>query len=377
MTSELTSFATRLRAFMTESLKASGAQSGGPAFDHEFNALALDLFARQFALNPAYRRICEARGATPGSVEQWTRIPAVPAAAFKELELTSIPFEQRTASFHSSGTTGQHPSRHIHCAQSLELYHASLWPWFERHVLASWKTNASSLLCMTPPPTLAPHSSLVHMFEYVRIACGADEGCFLGELGSGGAWGLNVERAAESLRHATAVQEPVALLGTAFNFVHLLDGFAERGLSFVLPSGSRVMETGGYKGRSREMLKAELHGLIEQRLGVPRSHIICEYGMSELSSQAYDGSAGSVSSTTTTRTFQFPPWCRFQLVSPETTLDVAEGETGLVRVFDLANAWSVMALQTEDLAIRRGSGFELLGRAVAAEPRGCSLMAQV
>ena len=130
------------------------------------------------------------------------------------------------------------------------------------------------------------------------------------------------------------------------------------------------METGGYKGRSRELPKQELHELISSRLGIPASTIICEYGMSELSSQAYDQTADSA---TRPREFQFPPWARVRIVSPETGTEVGVGETGLVQVFDLANAFSVMALQTEDLAISRQEGFELLGRASAAEPRGCSL----
>ena len=72
--------------------------------------------------------------------------------------------------------------------------------------------------------------------------------------------------------------------------------------------------------------------------------------------------------------FRFPPWARAQIVSPETGREVAEGETGLIRVFDLANVFSVMAIQTEDLGVRSGDGFELIGRAEATEPRGCSLM---
>jgi hypothetical protein len=377
MTSELTTFATRLRAFMAESLTVSGAPSGQCASDPQFNTLALDLFAQQFALNPAYRRMCEARGVRPGLLEHWSRIPAVPTAAFKELEMTCLPPEQRTTVFHSSGTTGQQPSRHFHCPESLELYRASLWPWFKEHVLPNGQKNSTAPLFLTPRPIQAPHSSLVHMFECIRVACGAEEDSFLGEVSPDGAWSLNVERVASVLCRAEAAQQPVALLGTAFNFVHLLDGLAERGLSLVLPTGSRVIETGGYKGRSRELSKDSLHTLIDQRLSVPRSGIICEYGMSELSSQAYDGITGTASSTTAaSRTFHFPPWCRVQLVSPETTREVAEGETGMVRLFDLANAWSVLAVQTEDLAIRRGDSFELKGRALAAEPRGCSLMAK-
>jgi hypothetical protein len=91
-----------------------------------------------------------------------------------------------------------------------------------------------------------------------------------------------------------------------------------------------------------------------------------------LSSQAYDRKVGSQKSEV--RRFQFPPWARAQVISPETNREVADGETGLIRVFDLANVFSVMAIQTEDLGVRHGDGFELLGRAQFAEPRGCSLM---
>src|ERR1019366_974271 len=150
-------------------------------------------------------------------------------------------------------------------------------------------------------------------------------------------------------------------------------------------TGSRVMETGGYKNRSRALPKTELHALITERLGVPRENIICEYGMSELSSQAYDNGARgfgreAVGDTIPrpapkpSRLFRFPPWARGQIISPETGGEVAEGETGLIRIFDLANVFSVAAIQTEDLGVRRGDGFELIGRARLAEPRGCSLM---
>jgi hypothetical protein len=118
------------------------------------------------------------------------------------------------------------------------------------------------------------------------------------------------------------------------------------------------------------MPKAELHQMIADFLGISESNIVCEYGMSELSSQAYDSVAGN---RTGSRKFQFPPWARLQIISPETGREVGEGETGLIRLFDLANVYSVMAIQTEDLGVRRGGGFELLGRAAISEPRGCSL----
>ncbi len=138
------------------------------------------------------------------------------------------------------------------------------------------------------------------------------------------------------------------------------------------------METGGYKGRSRNLPRVELHALITRYLGIPPSHIDREYGMSELSSQAYDCVAGRhalrFNASTLQPLFLFPPWAQALVVSPETGREIAEGETGLIQVCDLANVRSVLVIQTEDLAARRGNGFELLGRAELAEPRGCSLM---
>ncbi|MCW5558057.1 MAG: hypothetical protein KIT22_09550, partial [Verrucomicrobiae bacterium] len=149
-----------------------------------------------------------------------------------------------------------------------------------------------------------------------------------------------------------------------------LDGMASRGQRLELPPGSRAMETGGYKGRSRTLTRSELHGAIRECLGIGPEFIVSEYGMSELSSQAYDGVAGA---TNEPRVFRLPPWARAVVVSAETGREVAEGEAGLLRLLDLANVGSVMAVQTADLAIRRGDGFELLGRAPASEARGCSL----
>ena len=384
MNKELSSFAARLRF-----------APAWQARDDEFDALALELFALQFQHNPAYRKICESRKLTPEAVEHWTQIPAVPTGAFKELELSCIPPGERTAVFHSSGTTAQKPSRHFHCAESLAVYEASLWSWFESEALGAGheaievdapsshpspplgekaaegrlrgSAVAFNLILLTPPPVQAPHSSLVHMFETVRRNLGAPESVFVGKLDDDRSWTLDFDAALAALSAYASHLVPSALLllGTAFSFVHLLDFLVEQDLRFNLPVGSRVMETGGYKNRSREMPKAGLHALVTERLGVPPENIICEYGMSELSSQAYSEARGA---------FHFPPWTRAQIISTETGRGVAEGETGLICVFDLANVFSVASVQTEDLGVRRGDGFELVGRAQLAEPRGCSLM---
>ncbi len=404
MNTELSNFAGRIRFAENRQIP-----------DPEFNTLALDLFALQFKDNGPYQRICEARGVAPENVKHWTQIPSVPTAAFKELELSCLAPHERTAVFHSSGTTEQVPSRHFHCADSLKIYETSLWHWFAPNVINGGNFE---LLILTPPPILSPRSSLTHMFEIVRRQLRAPKSAFVGGLddsrpvyrghdsGRGlqaastsdskgtskrhkcraplavhGAslsfsntttitgipcpapnWTLNFHAATTSLNNA---RRPILILGTAFSFVHLLDHLAGQKLQFRLPPNSRVMETGGYKNRSRTLPKTELHRLIASALGISKKDILCEYGMSELSSQAYD--------TNPERHFRFPPWARVRIISPETENEVADGETGLIRIFDLANIFSVAAIQTEDLAIRHGAGFELIGRAQTAEPRGCSL----
>jgi len=336
--------------------------------DAAFNSLALELFGLQFRHNPPYRRLCQARGLEPGPPADWSAIPAVPAAAFKELELSCLSPEQRTAVFYSSGTTGQRRSRHFHNARSLALYRASLMPWFEANVMDCGRgIESCQLAILTPGPAEAPHSSLVWMFEMVRRRLGAPSSAFLGRAAQDGAWGLDLEAATTALQSSVRAAKPLLLLGTAFLFLRLLDHLGEHGLRLELPAGSRAMETGGYKGRSRAVPPEELRALITRRLGIPPARIIREYGMSELSSQAYAPS-GPPSA------FHFPAWARAQVISPETGLEVAPGETGLLRVFDLANVFSVLAIQTEDLAVRLADGLELLGRAALAEPRGCSLM---
>ena len=366
MTRTLSTFAAHLRDLISN--------PHPPISETQFSALALELFTLQFTHNATYRKLCEALHATPHTITRWTQIPAAPTAAFKEFELTSLTPADRTAVFHSSGTTEQKPSRHFHNAESLATYEASLWQWFASNVLPNFKSQISNLklAILTPPPAQAPHSSLVHMFEAVRSrACENADNVFLGRVAADGAWTLDFTAALAALAPNSQLPTPsFLLLGTAFSFVHLLDFLAEKNLRLALPPGSIVMETGGYKNRSRALPKAELHALITERLGVPVDNFLCEYGMSELSSQAYE----IRNSEFGIRNFHFPPWCRPQIISPETGREVAEGETGLIRVFDLANVFSVMAIQTEDLGVRRGDGFELLGRAALAEPRGCSLM---
>jgi len=260
MNKELSDFAARLR----EAMAADGRVPRGPDSEHQslnegswnsplrdFNSLALELFALQFQNNPAYRMICRARRLTPQIIEHWTQIPAVPTASFKELELTCLPPGERTAVFHSSGTTGQKFSRHYHCPESLKIYETSLWSWFEGNVLSDLRftiydlrSENKSAIChrqsaifLTPPPEQAPHSSLVHMFETVRPKIGASDSGFFGKIAADGSWTLNFDSVLAALNSLLVTRHASLLLGTAFSLVHLLDYLDEKNLRFDLPAG--------------------------------------------------------------------------------------------------------------------------------------------
>ena len=328
---------TRVRAFIDKA-----------ANEAAFNDLALSVFAFQFEEVLIYRRLCKSRGAGPDSVKHWKQIPALPTAAFKEAAVTSLAEGERTHEFQSSGTTDQTPSRHYHNAASLSLYEASLLPWFEQN----FPDNDAMFVFLTPPSTQAQHSSLVHMFKTIRQKFAGPDSQFCGRMETDGAWALDFDSLSLAVRDAMSANRPMAILGTAFSFIHWVDRLASNKIRLRLPTGSRILETGGYKGRSRVVPKIELRRLMTKYLGVPESRIITEYGMCELSSQAYSADGGA---------FRFPPWARTQIVSPETGAVVSEGETGLLRIFDLANIFSVMAIQTEDLAVAREDGFESAG----------------
>ncbi len=375
-------------------IRRHAATSNSESSEDEFDFLARSLFRLQFTGLLTYRRFCEARGSTPDSVGSWRQIPALPVAAFKEFEVTTIAPTDRVAVFHSSGTTAQTPSRHFHNAESLALYEASLLSPFKTAVLGDVDELVATervrpldklgFLILTPPPAQVPNSSLAHMFDTVRREFEANDSVFTGKLDPNGAWEIDIDATLFALRGSMCTNRPIVILGTAFSFVHLLDYFESNNIRYRLAEGSLVMETGGYKGRSRALPRQELHALITRHLGVPPSNIVCEYGMSELSSQAYDSVVtpvagarpGSSNDEGVRRVFHFPPWVKCRIISAETGEPVADGETGIIQVFDLANAQSVMAIQTEDLAIQRGDGFELIGRTALAEPRGCSLMAR-
>jgi hypothetical protein len=335
-----------------------------PISDDEFDELARAIFHFQYEHCAVYRAYCDRLGTTPRTVEHWKQIPAVPTSAFKDFALTCFPIEDAIEEFHTSGTTREKAGKHFF--RTLELYDAAIKPNFAASLLPD--NTRLRMLVLTPSPQEAPHSSLSHMMGVVMKELGAAKSRFFVEHGA-----LCLEPLVGALREAEQARQPVFVLGTAFAFVHLFDHLAQQNRKFDMADGSRVMETGGFKGRSREVPKKELYEMFETYLGIPSAHIVNEYGMTELSTQFYNQTLREDSQTDRKIA---PPWSRVLIVDPGTGKEAKEGEQGLVRVCDLANLWSAMCIQTEDLGVAHGDGFEVLGRAAGAEVRGCSLNAE-
>lgn len=340
--------------------------------EERFAELALRVFEYQFALDRPFAAYCSRRGTTPETVHDWRRIPAVPTAAYKEVALVAGEPGRAQAVFRTSGTTRGHERRGSHYVLDLRMYHASLLAAFEALVLPDGVRPP--MLSLVPHPADVPDSSLSHMVGVLAKRLGAPGGGWF--AGEGG-----VDEAAlgAALRSHERDGTPVCLLGTSFAFVHWLDSLREGGERFELPPGSRLMDTGGYKGRSREVEPERMRDAYEELLGIPPVRQVNEYGMTELLSQYYDAALRDhvLGGSGEPRRKLGPPWLRALVVDPETLEPLPQGHTGILRHVDLANLDSVLAVQTEDLGRTVPGGFLLLGRAPGATPRGCSIAADL
>jgi hypothetical protein len=340
--------------------------SDGLRDDARFDALARRLFTWQYEHCAPYGRFCRGRGVTPERVRSWREIPPVPTGAFKETGLRCFPEGATVHTFLTSGTSSL--ARGALHLDTLEIYEASVVPSFRRHLLPELAAgDRCDLWVLAPSPAEAPHSSLSHMFGVLMrdlATPGSGFGVVEGDL----AIDATLDRLSRSENEGSAL----AICGTAFAFVHMLDALLERGRAFELPRGSRILETGGFKGRSREIPTRELYEEIERRLGIPTSHIVNQYGMTELGSQFHDSVLRAPEQP---RRKLGPPWTRALVLDPETGAEAAQGEVGAIAVFDLANTGTVLAVLTADLGRAVGDGFEVLGREPGAEERGCSIAA--
>lgn len=341
-----------------------------PLDESSFDEWAGRVFRYQFEHNPVYAGFCRGRGVVPGAEIRWTDIPPVPTRAFKRLRLLSGPADGVEAVFRTSGTSRGAGARGEHHVRDLALYRESLLPNFRAHLLPD--DARLPLFSLVPSPERAPDSSLSHMVGVVERSLTRSGGYFVDPEG-----GLDAEALHRSLERARSEGRSVLLVATAFALVHWLDAMDRNGWRLRLPEGSRIMETGGFKGRSRTVERADLYAGLEERLGIPAERIVNEYGMTELLSQFYEpvlreAMQGTDSGGSPARRHVSPPWVRTRVLDPGSLDPAPSGEEGLLCHLDLANLGSVSAILTEDVGVETDDGFRVLGRAIGSEPRGCS-----
>lgn len=332
----------------------------------DFDAFAVDLARYQARHAPGYARLCRARGIDPGSLERAEDIPAVPTDAFKLTRVATFEGAHATVTFRTSGTsTG---ARGAHAMRDASTYEAAAVA-FGRAWLARDLDRRIPVVVLGPSPAAAPDSSLGHMCASFVCAFGEpapDEETWLVDDDV-----LDLSAFDARVAYALAKAQPMLVLATSFALVHLLDAVGEA--TFALPEGSRVMQTGGFKGKSREVAPERLRSELARVFAIDERAIVAEYGMTELSSQFYERTLFEPGARH--GTFAEPPWARIIPVDPETLAPVADGAIGIAKIVDLMNVDSAVAILTQDRVRRSpaGTGFELLGRLPGAPPRGCSI----
>jgi hypothetical protein len=320
------------------------------ASEGNFDALALDVARYQRDTLPAYGALVAGCG---DPLEHWKNAPLVPTEIFREIDLSPANNTPQ-ATFLTSGTTGI-ARRGMRRVPDLDLYHAGCRDPFIASVLNNDATP-KPWVSLIPSMHALPDSSLSHMIQILGDELASS--LVFGATSNG----LDVPTTVAALEACTKKNEPYVLLTTSFALMMLLDATSDLPKA---PKGSRMMLTGGFKGRTRRVNEGDLLGMIQTRLGFEPANIVGEYGMTELSSQAYG------------KPFQSPPWLRMRVVDPTHLQDVAAGQQGLVAFFDLLNLDNVSAILTSDLGVLDAhGGLTLLGRAPGSRTRGCSLQAE-
>ena len=337
--------------------------------DDAFNDLALRIFAHQLHYNEPYAKYCATHGISLERMpENWEAIPPVPSAAFKEAALATFPPTQAELTFGTSGTTGS--ATGYHYMENARIYDAALLAGFDRFMLPDHMKLR--YLNLVPNPAAHPHSSLGYMMARVseKRGDGATAWYLHGDT-------MNIDALIGDLEAAVEQDRPVCIATTAFALVHVLDALHERRRYFALPNGSRVMETGGFKGRSRVVNRDDLYARTAERFGMINCAIVAEYGMTELTSQYYDDVMllGHDHTISPTRYKLSPPWLRPRVVDVSGKT-VPNGVVGALVHVDLGNRSSCVAIQTEDLGVQFEDGLVLIGRESGAALRGCSLSAE-
>lgn len=306
-----------------------------------FEKNALTLFAYQYATNAVYRSFCDLMNVSPTDVQTLKDIPFLPISLFKSHRINCK--ENAEIIFESSGTGGP-TSRHY--VASLDMYNTSFNEGFREFYGAPADYH---ILALLPSYLERPNASLVYMCrDLIRQAKPEYSGFYLD----------NFEDLHAALHELNKKKQPTLLIGVSFALLDFCEAYP------LELSNTIVMETGGMKGRRKELIRKELHTLLKKGFGVTNIH--SEYGMTELLSQAYSKGDGSFKTSSSMRVF---------IRDVNDPKNISETGAGGLNIIDLSNKNSCAFIATQDLGKCYADGtFEILGRFDASDVRGCSLM---
>lgn len=310
----------------------------------EFEVRALEIFRHQYDHNQDYHEFCSHLGKTKDNVRSTKEIPFLPIQFFKSKKIISGSKNCNTV-FTSSGTTGSQISRHY--VTDVQLYEQSFLKGFE-HFYGD--VSEYCVLALLPSYMEREGSSLIYMMDdLIRRSNHSQSGFYLNDI----------DELSKKIVQLDNAETKILLVGVSFA---LLDIVEKKSMHL---ENTVVMETGGMKGRRKELIREELHQILKNGFGV--QHIHSEYGMTELLSQAYSTGDGI---------FKTPPWMKIMIRDTEDPLTFQRiGKTGGVNIIDLANVNSCAFIATQDLGkVYEDGSFEILGRFDHSDIRGCNLM---
>jgi len=312
--------------------------------DKEFEDICIEVFRYQVENCGVYQQYISHLRIVPERIMKWTEIPYLPIGFFKTHNVVSSPNEPEII-FSSSGTTGMIQSQHL--VTDIEIYRQSFNLAFEKFY---GKIMDTCLLALLPSYLERDGSSLIYMIdELIKQSHHPDSGYFL----------HNHDELYTTLNKLKSAGQKTILIGVTYALLDFIESYQLEFPDLI------VMETGGMKGKRREMVREELHDLLQHGFGIDAIH--SEYGMTELLSQAYSKGSG---------VFACPPWMRITLRDTNDPLSaIATERTGGINVIDLANINSCSFIATQDLGRLYSDGrFEVLGRFDNSDIRGCNLL---
>lgn len=309
----------------------------------DFKNITLEVFNFQYKNVKVYRQFCDMLKINPKQVTEVSEIPFLPIQFFKSHLIIAEGYNKETI-FTSSGTTGSITSKHY--VASTKLYEESFNKAFQNQY---GNPTDYTILALLPSYLEREGSSLIYMVDsLIKQSENINSGFYLHEM----------DALIEKLTFLEAEGKKTLLLGVSYALLDLIET-----QSFQLKN-TIVMETGGMKGRRKEMIKEELHAVLQQGFGVSEIH--SEYGMTELLSQAYSTGKGI---------FTYPPWMKILTRDTEDPFTYVDGKNGGINVIDLANLYSCSFIATQDLGkLYKNNTFEILGRFDDSDIRGCNLM---